>query len=365
MGEFGKKAKLTIQDIARLAGVSKATVSRVLNQRTNVDAVTRERVLQVMKEYDFVPSAVARGLAGGRNRLISVLTPPMTWPTVPEMMRGIAEVIEKTTYEIVLYCISPERDHSDVLDRILGLQLTSGLLAILPGLLSEHLSELYAQGLPIVTIDDQEGPVATPWVGVDNTAAAYVATRHLVELGHRRIAHIQGPQAFRCSHERYEGYCQALLEDSIALDPALVVQGSFEITGGFAAARHLFSLPEQERPTAIFVGNDQTAYGVLSAAEQFGIHIPDDIAVVGFDDIPLSALMNPPLTTIHQPFVEMGQKAVTLLLSLIDPAYTSADEQWLLQGGAIENGTEGGAEPVRIELETHLVVRASSGNLIK
>lgn len=360
MGEFGKKAKLTILDIARLAGVSKATVSRVLNQRTNVDAVTRERVIQIMKENDFVPSATARGLAGGRNRLISVLTPPLTWPTVPEIMRGIAEVIESTTYEIVLYSISPERNHSDILDRILGLQLTSGLLAILPGQLSEHLAELYAEGLPIVTIDDQGGPVATPWVGVDNTAAARVATRHLIELGHRCIAHIRGPLDFRCSHERYEGYCQALSEAGISLDPSLVVQGSFEITGGNAAARHIFSLPMQDRPTAIFVANDQTAYGVLSAAEQFGIHIPDDVAVVGFDDIPLSVLMNPPLTTIHQPFIEMGQQAVTLLLSLIDPAYTPASgalARWDVAPG--ENGAR--AEPVQIELETHLVVRASSG----
>lgn len=360
MGEFGKKAKLTIQDIARLAGVSKATVSRVLNQRMNVDAATRERVLNIMKEHDFVPSATARGLAGGRNRLISVLTPPLTWPTVPEIMRGIAEVIERTTYEIVLYSISPERNHSDVLDRILGLQLSSGLLAILPGQLTEHLAELYAQGLPIVTIDDQGGPVATPWVGVDNTAGARVATQHLIELGHRRIAHIQGPLAFRCAHERYEGYRQALLEAGITPDPALVVQGSFEITGGKAAARHIFSMADEERPTAIFVGNDQTAYGVLSVAEEFGMRIPEDIAVIGFDDIPLSALMNPPLTTIHQPFIEMGQKAVNLLLSLIDPEYISDSDEQALFKTPPEELARNFDEPVQIELDTYLVVRASS-----
>jgi LacI family transcriptional regulator len=364
LGEQGKKARRTIQDIARLAGVSKATVSRVLNQRTNVDAVTRERVLQIMKEQDFVPSATARGLAGGRNQLIGVLTPPLTWPTVPEIMRGIAEVIERTSYEIVLYSISPERNHSDILDRILGLQLTSGLLAILPGLLSEHMAELYAGGLPIVTIDDQGEPVATPWVGVDNVAAAREATRYLIELGHSRIAHIQGPLEFRCSHERYEGYCQALLEAGITPDPSLVVQGSFEITGGKTAARQIFSLAPHERPTAIFVGNDQTAYGVLDVAEESGMRIPEDISVVGFDDIPLSALMKPPLTTIHQPFIEMGQKAVELLLTLIDPEYLPASEEVSQQETEPDSETTENASRCeklpQIELDTYLVVRESS-----
>src|SRR5947209_3546936 len=132
-------SKLTIEDIARLAGVSKATVSRVLNRKTNVDAETRERVLRVIREKKFVPSITASGLAGGRSRLIGVLAPPLTWPTVPEIMHGVAEVIERTSYEVVLYSIGQARDHSDVLDRILDMKLTSGLLAILPGQLSEYL----------------------------------------------------------------------------------------------------------------------------------------------------------------------------------------------------------------------------------
>ncbi len=352
-----KKTKLTIQDIARLAGVSKATVSRVLNQRTNVDAVTRERVQQIMRTYDFVPSATARGLAGGRNRLIGVLTPPLTWPAVPEIMRGIAEVIERTSYELVLYSISTERNHSDVLDRILGLQLTSGLLAILPGPLFAHLAKLSAHGLAIVTIDDQVEPINSAWIGIDNVAAGRAATQHLIDQGYRRIAHIQGVLEYRCARERDQGYREALSNAGITLDPMLIVPGSLEIVGGTNSARYLFSLPPAERPDAIFVGNDQMAFGVLNMAWQYGIRVPEDVAIVGFDDIPLAALMNPPLTTIHQPFIEMGQQAAELLLAFIDPEYAAGLERFQHRAKKIEGGSN---KALQMELNTHLVVRASS-----
>ena len=352
-------SKLTIQDIARLAGVSKATVSRVLNQKSNVDPVTRERVLRIMKEKSFVPSITAAGLAGGRTRLIGVLAPPLTWPTVPEIMRGVAEVIEHTSYEIVLYSISPARNHRDVLDRILAMKLSSGLLAILPGQLSEHLNGLHDQGLPIVTIDDQGPPTSIPWVGIDNRSSAYEATRHLIELGHRRIAHVKGPEEFRCSLERYEGYQQALLEAGIEPDPRYVFQGSFEIIGGRQQARAIFSMHEHEWPTAIFVGNDQMAYGVLTVAEEYGVRIPEDMAVVGFDDIPLSAHMKPTLTTVKQPLYEIGEKAIELLLSFIEPQNPFNNDR---QEGSLQPSSSlPDREPIRIQLATSLIVRESCG----
>lgn len=350
-------SKLTIQDIARLAGVSKATVSRVLNQRSNVNPVTRERVLRIMKEKSFVPSITAAGLAGGRTRLIGVLAPPLTWPTVPEIMRGVAEVIECTSYEIVLYSISPARNHSDVLDRILAMKLSSGLLAILPGQLSDHLRGLYEQSLPIVTIDDQGPPTDMPWVGIDNRISAYEATRHLIELGHRRIAHIKGPEIFRCSLERYDGYRQALLDAGIEPDPKYVFPGSFEITGGRQQAEALFSMNAREWPTAIFVGNDQMAFGVLTVAEAHGVRIPEDVAVVGFDDIPLSAHMKPTLTTMKQPLYEIGKRAVELLLSFIDPQNPFQND---LPEDRLPSSIPT-SQPFRIQLATSLIVRESCG----
>jgi LacI family transcriptional regulator len=356
--------KLTIQDIARLAGVSKATVSRVLNHHSSVNALLRERVQRVVQEYDFVPSVTAIGLAGGYTRLIGVLAPPLTWPSVPEIMHGVAEYIESTNYEMVLYSIGFERNHSDVLDRILSMRMVAGLLAIFPGKLSHHLTYRFKQGFPLVTIDDQTEPATLPWVGVDNIASAYAATRHLLDLGHRRIAHILGPQNFYCAIERYQGYCQALQEANISIDPTLLLQGTFEPASGSRCATELFSRPRGNWPTAIFVANDQMAYGVLEVAEQQGIAIPGDVAIVGFDDNSFSAHVRPPLTTIRQPFFEMGRNALEVLITMIDqnrgmekePQKRASRQKADYSLRSLDESTSR-----RIQVSTHLVVRASSG----
>ncbi len=354
--------KLTILDIARLAGVSKATVSRVLNGNPSVAPALSERVMRVVQEHHFVPNVTATGLAGGRTRLIGVLAPPLTWPAVPEIMHGVAEYIEDTSYEIVLYSIGFERNHFDVLDRILAMRMVSGLLAIVPGELSRHLIERSQQGLPLVMIDDQEEPTSIPWVGIDNFASAYTATRHLLELGHRRIAHMLGPQSYYCAVERYKGYCQALRDADIAVDPTLLLQGRFEPASGRQCARELFSRHKDSWPTAIFVANDQMAYGVLAVAEEQGVRVPEDIAVVGFDDNNLSAHMRPALTTIRQPFAEMGHKAIETLLTMIDAGYRTEKGQRkedVHQASALQDNHADG--PIRIQLPTRLIVRTSSG----
>lgn len=357
--------KLTIQDIARLAGVSKATVSRVLNHNPSVGAALSERVLRLVQEHGFVPNVTATGLANGRTPLIGVLAPPMTWPAVPEIMRGVAEYIEDTSYEIVLYSISgSKRNHSDVLDRILSLRMVSGLLAVLPGELSRLLTTRFQQGLPLVMIDDQEEPTTIPWIGIDNFAGAYQITTHLLDLGHRRIAHILGPQSFYCAMERYRGYSQALQDAGITPDPTLLLQGSFEISSGRQCAATLFSREKKAWPSAIFAGNDQMAYSILEVAEQQGIRVPENVAVAGFDDNLLSAHMRPPLTTIRQPFFEMGYKASETLLAMIDRDHrTSKGRQ---QGEAMHTSDDpltaiSTDHPLRIQLPTSLIVRASSG----
>ena len=353
--------KLTIQDIARLAGVSKATVSRVLNHNPSVGSDLSERVMRVVREHGFVPNVTATVLAGGRTPLIGVLAPPLNWPAVPEIMRGVAEYIEDTDYEIVLYSISFKRNHSDVLDRILAMRMVSGLLAILPGELSRHLIDRFQQGLPLVMIDDQEEPSNIPWVGIDNIAGAYEATRHLLDLGYRRIAHIMGPQSYHCALERYQGYCQALQDAGITPDPTLLLRGTFEIGGGRQCATMLFSRDRNTWPEAIFAGNDEMAYGVLEVAQQQGIHVPEDIAVVGFDDNIFSAHMRPPLTTIRQPFTDMGRKAIEILLTMVDPDHHKGQQKehmWQESDDYLASVNAG--RPIRIQLPTNLVVRSSS-----
>ena len=349
---------VTINDIARLAGVSKTTVSRVINQKPDVDAATRSKVLRIMDEQGFVPSLTAAGLAGGRTRLIGVLVPSLTWPLMPEIMRGIGEVIEQSAYELVLYSISHEQDRTAVVDRILAARLTEGLLAVYPGQATAYLSDLHASGYPVVMLDDQVIPAGTtPWVGADNRIGAAAAVRHLVQLGHRRIGHIKGRIGYECSEDRYRGYCDALAEAGIAVDPRVVVQGDFLVSGGVACARELFALPD--RPTAIFAASDDMASGVLAAADEAGLRVPDDLALVGFDDAAPAAFVRPALTTVKQPFFEMGKRAATLLLDAVN-ARREPMPSWYTAAG--RNGASAAdSAPIREFLPTRLVVRESSG----
>jgi LacI family transcriptional regulator len=246
--------------------------------------------------------------------------------------------------------------------------MVAGLLAILPGSLLLHLIARSQEGLPLVVIDDQQQPadLPFPWVGVDNISSAYQATRYLLDQGYRRIAHILGPQHYYCALERYQGYCHALQDAGIVIDPTLLLQGNFDPLSGRQCALDLFSRDRHTWPDAIFVGNDQMAYGVLEVAQELGIQIPDEIALMGFDDNILSAHMRPPLTTIHQPFSEMGRKAIEILLARIDPDHYAAHRQ---QKGNASLGTDRSLEvgptemnlPIHIQLPTSLVVRASCG----
>jgi LacI family transcriptional regulator len=359
--------KPTINDIARLAGVSKATVSRVLNHKPDVDPATRERVMRIVEEQSFVPSITATGLAGGQSRLIGVLVPEFTWPFISDIMRGVAEVVGLTSYELVLYSIKNRRrenNNSDILDHILATKLTSGLLAIMPGQPSKYVAQLHKYGLPTVMIDDQNEPGDIPWVGTDNRHGAYMATRHLIELGHQRIAHIQGLQRHLCSRERYEGYCQAMQEAGLPLDPQLVFEGDFIQSVGRAAAHQFFALPAEQRPTAIFAAADLMAYGVMSAAEECDIQIPRDVALVGFDGLESSAHVKPALTTVQQPFQEMGRRATELLLSMLDkPRFSHRPPDMLsVQPSGIKHAERNHhQEPVRIHLATNLIIRESCG----
>lgn len=365
--------KPTIDDIARLAGVSKATVSRVLNHKPDVDPATRERVLRVVSEQGYVPSITAAGLAGGRSRLIGALIPSFTWSFTADIMQGVAEVIGDTPYELVLYNINgsvQDNDKGEIIDHILATKLVAGLLAIFPGQTSQHVQRLYKNGFPVVVVDDQIRHSGIPWVGSDNRSGAYTAVRHLLALGHHRIAHLRGPEQYLCSFERYKGYCQALQEAGITPNPELVIECDFTVTAGKIAASKLFELPVEIRPTAIFAASDQIASGVLIAAEEYGLCVPGNLALVGFDDNSLMGHTRPALTTVSQPFSAMGRCGMELLLSMLDvPLYPSRGGSHPVPGtltrissmpvgeGVIEDD-----DAMQILLPTRLIVRASCGS---
>ncbi|HLZ57481.1 MAG TPA: substrate-binding domain-containing protein, partial [Ktedonosporobacter sp.] len=251
-----------------------------------------------------------------------------------------------------------------LIDRFLATPLSAGLVAVFPGRLSSQLTQLARRGFPVVVIDDQEVQVV-PSIGVDNITGSYLAVRHLLQLGHRRIAHIKGPAEYLVSYARYQGYCRALFEADILPDPELVLEGDFLPPGGKACASQLFALPPEKRPTAIFAASDQMAYGVLAAAEDFGLAIPHDVALVGFDDDHPSAHTHPPLTTVRQPYFEMGQQAVALLVSLLNNPASHSDTlpsgQWETLPGT-ENPSSFSHRPaIQVQLQASLVVRESCG----
>ncbi|HEU5370618.1 MAG TPA: LacI family DNA-binding transcriptional regulator [Ktedonobacterales bacterium] len=376
--------RLTIEDIARLAGVSKATVSRVLNGKPDVDPITRARIQRLMDEQGFVPSATATNLAGGRSHLIGMLVRSYTWLFIPEIMRAVADLIDQTTYELVLYRMNdqlPEEEGNPAISRLLASNLTAALLAVFPGQASVQLAALSKNAVPVVVIDDQYDPIdlswgeqlPIPWITSDNQKGAYEAVRHLIGHGHQRIAHIQGPMKWLCSRERHEGYCQALAEAGLEVNPALIREGDFTGPTGQVAAEQLFSLPPKQRPTAIFASSDLMAYGVLAAAQKHGLSIPDDVALVGFDDLADMAesivVIAPgqlPLTTVRQPFYEMGQRALKLLLSLLEMSYANgyrpADWSFSLEPGiSTREASRLSGTILRLRLPVKLIVRDSCG----
>jgi LacI family transcriptional regulator len=280
-------------------------------------------------------------------------------------MRGVARYIEETSYEIVLYSIGLARNHFDVLDRILAIRMISGLLAIFPGQTIPELMKCYTQGLPLVLIDDQEEPGTLPWVGIDNREAAYAATRYLLECGHRCLAFLQGPPHYVCCQQRYAGFSQALHDFALTPQPDLLLHGDFESPSGYQAARTLFERPRASWPTAIFASNDEMAQGILEYARQQGIAIPEEITVIGFDDNIVSGHLHPPLTTIHQPFYEMGIAATSLLMKSINPEHTlvpEAEKQLPSHIGLSLAHYVPEQAPLRLSLPAHLIVRSSSAS---
>jgi LacI family transcriptional regulator len=309
-------AALTIEEIAELAEVSRSTVSRVLNNHPSVRPLVRERVLQVMQQHHYAPRAAARSLASSRTNVIGLLIPRSAAfifadPFFPIVIQGISEACSSRGYFLMLAMLTAETEQG-FYDRILRGRHFDGLIVassdiddpILPLLMRDH--------APLVLVGSHPYLQNLAWVDVDNREGAHKAVTHLIELGHRRIATIAGPSQMAAGIERRNGYKQALLEAGIPITPELMVTGDFSQEGGYLAMQHVLALPQ--RPGAIFVASDTMAIGALRAIHEAGVAVPEEIAIVGFDDLPSSVFANPPLTTIHQPIAELGVAAVKLLI---------------------------------------------------
>src|SRR5687767_15091534 len=333
----GKRA--TIRGVASAAGVSIATVSRVLNGRPDVAPDTREAVLRAVREQGFSTNRNARALSGGRTGLIGVTVPLVEAAYFGLILSGTSEALYEQDMRIVLCPTLHEHDREvTLLDRLIR-GTTDGAVLMLPEESSTELKALQEQGFPFVVVDPRVAlDEGIPVVSAAHAAGARAATEHLLELGHRRIGAITGPRAWLASTERLNGYHGALGAAGILPDPALLAAGDFRIGPVTeSAAGAMLDLPD--RPTAIFAFNDNAAISVLHAARARGLRVPEDLSVVGFDDSELAAIVTPPLTTVRQPLAELGRMAVSLLLRVL------------------ENQRH---DTVRIQLATKLVVREST-----
>ncbi|WP_245570987.1 LacI family DNA-binding transcriptional regulator [Glaciibacter superstes] len=326
--------RVTIADVAREAGVSVPTVSKVVNGRYGVAPTTFKRVMEVVAALGYETSLVAASLRRQQTNVIGILVAEFESFSV-ELLKGISSAATGTGYELLAYSalapggVSPGWERRS-LSRLAG-TLIDGAIIVTPTVLIPTTS------IPVVAIDPHTGQAGPSAIDSDNVDAARVATRYLIELGHRRIAHIRGRSDLTSAQLRETGYRESLEEAGIAFDPALVRDGGYQAALTAEAAREL--LTRQDRPTAVFAANDMSALGVLAVAHELGLRVPQDLSVIGFDDVPEAARSTPQLTTMAQPLHELGAQALRMLVDLL-----------------------GGNEvPQQVLLPAELVVRESTG----
>ncbi|PNY80709.1 LacI family DNA-binding transcriptional regulator [Deinococcus koreensis] len=329
----------SIQDVAHLAHVSTATASRALSRPDMVAPGTRERVLQAARELGYQPNVLARSLRQRETRTIGLIVADILNPFHATLAKGAQDSADQHGYTVFLFNSDeePEKERRAI-DTLRG-HLPQGLIVVPTSGTREHLSTL--PELPVVELDRVSGNPGSTTITVDNVGGAHAATRHLLELGHRCIGMIVGQQDISTAVERRQGFRTALEEAGVPSDDALVVPGNHREDDGYRAAHQLLSLPAPQRPSALFVGNNEMTVGAVLAVRELGLRIPADLSIVGFDDSRWAQTMSPPLTVIAQPAYELGRLACEHLIGLLGQARP--------------------APPTHVQLPTELVIRHSTG----
>jgi len=334
-------SRLTLEDIARQAGVSSSTVSRVINNHPSVRDGVRERVLKVIRNTGYHPNAAARALASQRSWMIGLVLPRtvstfFSDPYFPRLTQGIAQACNQYNYTLGLFLISSKEDEEKILPRLSRRGSLDGVL-VQTGQIGDQLIErLIDSDIPVVIAGRPIQSREITYIDVDNLNAAHNAVSHLIRLGRKRIGTITGPMNSTAGIDRRDGYMKALLDRAHNIEESLIVEGDFTEDGGYYAMQQLLVA----RPDAVFVASDMMAVGAMRAIREAGCSIPKDIALVGFDDVQVSELTNPPLTTIRQPIFQFGFNSVEILIDLI----------------------ENGIKPARrVIMTTELVIRDSCG----
>jgi LacI family transcriptional regulator len=324
----------TIADIAAQAGVSVPTVSKVINGRSDVAPETRRRVEAAIHEHGYQrPSR-----AGSRAPLLEVIFHELESEWALEIVRGVERVAGRHQLAVILSEMQGRRTPGRGWIEGVLTRRPMGVIAVFSDLSDMMRAQLRSRDIPFVVVDPTGEPLHdTPSIGATNWNGGLTATRHLLALGHRRIAVVGGPAGILCSRARLDGFRAAMDEARVPIDASLISHGKFDVDEGIETGRAL--LQRRDRPTAIVTGNDLQALGVYQAARELRLHIPEDVSVVGFDDLPVAQWVGPPLTTVRQPLIEMAEAAAELVLTMA-----------------------GGEEPAqtRVELTTELIVREST-----
>lgn len=346
----------TISDVAELAKVSKATVSRVINNVDFVEPDTKERVLHAVTQLGYRPNNAARSLTTKRTRTIGMIISDASNLFFGDMLRGVEDVLQPRNYGL-LVCNTDEvlERESHYFDLLLRHQV-EGIIAAATSRLWDVLGKAELQHTPVVYVDRVAEGLEGPYVGVNNTAGAYLGVSHLIARGHRRIAIVAGFQRLSTMRERLAGCRQALDEHKLSVPEEWIITCPLSIEAGREATRSLLAGPD--RPGAIFLNNNLLSLGALLAIKELGLQCPEDVALVGFDDHPWAAVADPPLTVVRQPARALGRVAAETLCSLLD--------KQLLPEGPAPSGDAGsaaltGRPEQRVLLDCELVVRESCG----
>ncbi|MBY0558084.1 MAG: LacI family transcriptional regulator [Burkholderiaceae bacterium] len=311
-----KKASVTLVDVARVAGVSVMTASRALSGDGYASEDTRAKVQAAAKELGYAPNALARMMKGGKTNVIGIVVNDLSSQVVNAFVTALSIEVRKVEMDMFIYCSMGtlgEARGAAVSQMLHG--LWDGLIYVLPCMTEEFLRTLEGSSSPVLLLNYFRHETTLPVVRGDNLNGARDAVAHLIELGHRRIAFVRGTAHTGQSDLREQGYLAALAAAGIAPEPELIYQGNFQELSGLEAGRQLLSLASP--PTAIFAASDTMALGCMNAIRERGLQVPDDISVIGFDDIPAASLAQPPLTTLRHPFQPMAQAAVQELLRRI------------------------------------------------
>lgn len=305
----------TMKQVAERAGVSTSTVSHVINNTRVVSDEVRERVLSIIAEMRYIPSAVARSLKNDRTGTIGMMVPNNSNPYFAELIQGIEDAAFKVGYNVILCNAYDDPKKQAAYLRVLMEKRIDGLILVASGADEELSALLRHQPIPMVLVDREVAGVDADYIESDHERGSYLATKYLLELGHRDIGCVSGPIDLPPSRNRVVGYLRALKEAGVRFRLDLLVRSDFTSEGGYAAFRQLLSL--KRPPTAIFASNDLMAIGGLSAASEMQVQVPAQLSVVGYDDIALASFTTPRLTTVVQPKYEMGQRITNVLIDRI------------------------------------------------